>query len=833
LTAKLNSATAHDAFVNDIEVINFDVLGASTVLANQITGATNVNLTGGSVLTMTNAEGGIAYSVAETGTGLTLVQNTTDATTDAVTVTLGAGALGTLTLGDSGGTDFETFNLIVDGTTSTTLTEATTPAIGTGTGESVVITGESTAFELNLTDAALGGNTTASSATTATIDASGFTGELTLDIGSMETENVDASDWSGVDVIKIETDDTGGVDNQLIDVASGTVVEIAGTEATDNTLTLDPDGSATSDTLTVKLNHATAGSSIDIAGMTTDGFETLTIESTGTNTSSATVSNVIDDVAGLSTDTTLLLTGDKALTLTGVENTFTTITSTNTAGVNVDVDATSTLTFTGGSGNDTIEVANIGEITTADTLVGGDGTDTLVVTDTANAMEDDAITAAVGARITGFEVLAYQGAQDLTNTGDSGETLDLRNLAGVHTLKFEGALTINATDTLTVNAPDNFTLIFDAAMANASAADMVISVTNAANAGTDNTVTLALEGEAAGAATSVDGFTIDNVENLAIQVKGEFQTSDVITIDDIDGAQLQDITISQTHGDATATAESLTITDVESTLIRTIDASAYDGTLNVTGLNDNLIATGATVTGGSGADSITGGAGADVILGNGGGDTLVGGNGADAITAGEGTDSVTGGLGADTITITESTQAIDTVIMTTGGAIAVDTVVGFNVNNAAELGDNVDIDLSDINGIVTNLKTADGTAAAAATDPTLTTVSEAYDMGGANSDILVLSGDFDDTDAVETALEVGGTLALTSDDATANYAADDAFLLLYDDGTDSYLAMFQFGTDPGDNATFASGDLTVTNLLKFTGIADSTSFVSNNFDIIS
>ena len=640
LTAKLNSTTAHDAFVNDIEIINFEVLGTSAILANQITGATNVNLTGGAVLTMTNAAGGITYSVAGSATGLTLVQGTTDTAADAVTVNLGAGALGTLTLGDSAGTDFETFNLIVDGTTSTTLTEATTPAIGTGTGESVVVTGSSTAFELNISDAALGGNTTIGNALTATINASAFTGELTLDIGSMETEHVDASDWSGVDIIKIQTDDTGTVDNHLIDVESGTVVEIAGTEAADNTVTIDPDGSGTGDTLTVKLDHATAGSSIDIAGLTVNGFETVTIESSNVSTASSTVTNVIDDIAGLSTDARLNVTGSSNFTATGIENTFTTINVTNTATTNLTVDSGGTLTYTAGAGADRLELDTVADLATGDSLTGGDGRDTL-----AFSAIPSALSAAQLALISGFETLEFEATNTLT--GNVSLSLD----TGMDTVKLTGALTTDSAKQLTITANSGFTLDMGAHTATGgNNDDLIISIVGAANAGTNDVVNLKVQD--IGANTANAGFHIENVETLNINITGDGDGTDTYTIADIDGAQLSSITVTSSNPSAAllTASDELTITDVESTLLETVDMSGMSGTTNITGLNNNLIATGATVTGGSGADSITGGAGADVITGNAGGDTLLGGTGNDSISGGAGDDGIEGEAGADILT---------------------------------------------------------------------------------------------------------------------------------------------------------------------------------------
>jgi S-layer protein len=640
LTAKLNSTTAHDAFVNDIEIINFDVLGTSTILANQITGATNVNLTGGAVLTMTNAAGGITYSVAESGTGLTLVQATTDTAADAVTVNLGAGALGTLTLGDANVTDFETFNLIVDGTTSTTLTEANTAAIATGTGESVVVTGSSDAFELNISDAALGGNTTIGNALTATIDASEFTGELTLDIGSMETEHVDASDWSGVDIIKIQTDDTGSDDNHLIDVESGTVVEIAGTEDAANTVTIDPDGTGTGDTLTVKLDHATAGSSIDITSLTVDGFETVTVESSNVSTASATVTNVIDLIAGLSTDARLNVTGSSNFTATGIENTFTTINVTNTATTNLTVDSGGSLTYTAGAGADRLELDTVADLATGDSLTGGDGEDTL-----AFSALPSALSATQLGLISGFEILEFEETLTLT-AATTTLTLD----TGMDTLRLTGALSTEAAKILTVNAASGFTLDMGAHTAAGSADDLNIVIAGAANAGTADVVNLKVQG--IGANTTNAGFQIDNVETLNIDITGDQTAAHVYTISDIDGAQLKSITVSSSNPSAAllTASDALTITTAETTLLETVDMAAMSGTTDITGLASKLIATGATVTGGSGADSITGGAGADVITGNAGGDTLLGGNGNDNISGGAGDDGIEGEAGADTLT---------------------------------------------------------------------------------------------------------------------------------------------------------------------------------------
>jgi len=828
LTAKLNSATAHDATLNDIEILNFEVLGASTLLANQFTGVEQVNITGSAVLTLTSAAAGIAYSVAGDDAGLTLTQAGTDATTNAIAVTLGEGDLGVLTLGATTGVDFETITLNATGTTSATLTEAGTPDF-TDANETITVTADGD-FTLNMasTTASIGAAADSVAVGDAVIiNGSGVTGTFTLDIGDIGTgdNNLDffsAEALTGVDRLVFGTNSGTGTLSTIEHVASGTTVVIDNTEAVTDTVAITQRASATDDTLIVSLAHATAGSSIDISGLTVDGFETVTINSAGTDSSTTTVTNVIDVVAGLSTDTTLLLTGDKALTLTGVEATFTTITSTNTTGVDVTVDTGGALAFTGGTGDDRLELDTVADLTIADTAVGGDGTDTL-----AFSAVPSAVTAAQLARVSGFEVLEFEA----TNTVAGALGLNLQS-TDFNTVYFNGTLDTNdVVTTLSVN--DGFTLKAGVSSDTDAESELLISVLNAENAGTDNTVNFELVNVAADDGAN-EGFGITGVENLNILVSGDKGTGgDVWTLADVHGTVLQDITISSTNTTAATASDSLTITAVESTLVNNIDASAFTGVLTITGLATALIATGATIEGGSGVDNITGGAGADVINGNAGADVIIGGAGADAISGGEGADTITGGLGSDTITLTETTRAIDTVVLTTGGAVALTTIVDFDVRTAAELGDNVDIDLSDLNGIVTAMRTGDGTVLAAAAAPVLTTITGAYDMAGSNFDILVLSGDFADTSAVETALEVGGSRALTSDDATAGYLAKDAFLVMYDDGTDSYLGYFSFGTDPGDDETFTAGDLTVVNLVKFTGIADATTFVSNNFDIVA
>ena len=84
---------------------------------------------------------------------------------------------------------------------------------------------------------------------------------------------------------------------------------------------------------------------------------------------------------------------------------------------------------------------------------------------------------------------------------------------------------------------------------------------------------------------------------------------------------------------------------------------------------------------------------------------------------------------------------------------------------------------------------------------------------GADKNIFVLVGSiFADTDAVETAIETGDyelTIVAGTDDK-------DAFIVVYSDGTNAFIASAHFIVNPGTD--ISSGDLVVTNLLQISGV---------------
>jgi len=196
-----------------------------------------------------------------------------------------------------------------------------------------------------------------------------------------------------------------------------------------------------------------------------------------------------------------------------------------------------------------------------------------------------------------------------------------------------------------------------------------------------------------------------------------------------------------------------------------------------------------------------------------------------------GTATVTTGAGG--VTGITSSQA-GTTNITFGAANAVNdhvvmnaTEAGYitiaNFSTAAANFDTVDTDVVGVEAAATaaiagttDLVALNGTTSLAATDTvSLKTVTAATTVTVADT-ILVISGDVATEDLVETALEAAGSHALT-----ITMAADDAFLVAWDDGSNSYLG-YANSENIVSAATIVSGDLTVNTLVTLTGVSDVT-----------
>jgi hypothetical protein len=216
--------------------------------------------------------------------------------------------------------------------------------------------------------------------------------------------------------------------------------------------------------------------------------------------------------------------------------------------------------------------------------------------------------------------------------------------------------------------------------------------------------------------------------------------------------------------------------------------------------------------------------------------------------------TLTANLGgvAGTATVTTGTVAVNLTLANAAGANAVVTlgaangvvdqlVLGATASGAVEVtnflagssGDAIDISVLGIEG--RNLATgaedlvAVGNAAtslAAAAGVVLGTVTGATDLATlATANILLVSGDFALSSMVETALELGGSRALT---ANGTFATTDNFLVAWDDGSNSYLGIVATA-NANVSTTFGAGDLTITTLVTLVGVSDVTTLTLANF----
>jgi len=775
-----------------VETLTITSSGDASTIANLgSTGVTTLNVSAGATLTLT--------ALAATGiTTVNLVGSSADTSIN-VAANVNANEFG-YTGGDGNDTLIATTGF------------AGTDSLDAGAGTADVLSIRATA------DVAAVGALSAASATVAagwdTLDMRGtsITGAGAVDF------TVDMDHVPGVTAITMRAGDddtksiftlndlTAGQAGALTMTHTGTAAatdsEIIVDMKTNGTDTVDLTATVTADTQVVELNDAnnnienvevtlagafTTNLDIDVSSFTTsvkvDGGaagETLTI----TNAHTATTL----DMSGAASDVTATLgAGTQTASFGSGGDTIT-----SAAGVK---------TVTLGAGNDTFNtsVAQLGTAAASwDTVNAGDGTDTLNLTTIA------AVTAEAGTGLTGFERL------DMTDAAATAITMNLAAFGSTFSRVTVGD-TNNALVTITNVATGFRDLRFDAAAETDTEAALERTIDSAAN---ELDITIA-GGETIKVITANDEETV----NFAQTGTGNVVVS---TLNVTDATAM---TIAQA-GDFTITNA------LSATSIASVNASAATGAVNLSAANSTvaITATGNTLaggvftfTGGSGADTITGGLAADVLVGGLGADTFVGNGAIDTMTGGGGNDTYTGGAGADIYIV---------------GAGS-DTITDFAVGAA---NDDVHLDLSDLEAQsgsdLVNVGDAGTTASAsvAHTDTiTYNTITGATDLDAvaAAANVLVLNGaSVGSTSELETALETGGAFALTM--GNDNPDAGDAFLVLYDNGANSYLATVEFTATVADNGLAASGALIASNAITFTGIADCTTIVAANFaDIIA
>jgi len=498
----------------------------------------------------------------------------------------------------------------------------------------------------------------------------------------------------------------------------------------------------------------------------------------------------------------LTLSANAANSVTTVTGTSATAVTFGNAAQSLVNSSSATTTLNATAMTDGTALATSGAGTTVITSLIGDLTDTSTAAQTITVASVANLTVGLGTDTTGTDVIvatALTDGQVLTMTGSNDATVSFVN-GDVTATAHVGALTVTGTGTTGQFTTGTVSSSISSSGATAIVATAMGATQTLTTSGAGATTITGLKADLLSTVTAVQDVTLAAVATITLGMGSDTTSDDVVAFTALTDGQVVTMT----------GASDVTVTSG----VADLTATAYTGAI-----------------------SLTTGNGTTVILSGTGADVLTGGTGADAITGGPGADTIKGAVGADVITLTESTAAIDTVILTTGGVQTAITIVGFNVAAAAASGDNVDIDLSDINALtgIANLMTADTENAATTGAPLITAVpsGSAYDMAGAVSHILALAGNIASLDALQTALETGGSHQLIVNDADGSLLANDAILVLWDDGSDSHLSLVKFDADPGNDAKFAADAATAVDLILFTGVTDASTFVSNNFDIIA
>jgi hypothetical protein len=365
------------------------------------------------------------------------------------------------------------------------------------------------------------------------------------------------------------TEATYTVNGQAVTLRNHTVTAdktttIAGNTPTSLALTLDGQTRTGTNTNTIDLS-GTAVATLALTSSTTASVITLT------NTGTALRTINLDGAANATITTNAAVSG--ALTTFNAAAATGNVSLNTSAAVNAAAFA-----FTGGSGNDTLTLANdaLGTIAAGTQLAGGAGTDKLGLFDTAlSAGETTKLNA-----VTGFETLGLNAAI----------TLDVSSLTSFRSFSVD---TTGLTQTLS-NLQSGVTTAFTTGTATSMTLAPALGVTSSA-------VSIA-------GGVTVTALVTTGLSTLSIASTGTTGTATITTLTTSDNA-------------------SVTITGARATTIGAIagpastgnlvDGSAATGVLTITGSGQND-----TIRGGTANDVINGGAGADTLTGNAGNDVF-------------------------------------------------------------------------------------------------------------------------------------------------------------------------------------------------------------------
>lgn len=644
-----------------------------------------------------------------------------------------------------------------------------------------------------------------------------------VDLASIETvqirntnagTTIDASGWTGVETLTSDRSTAALTVNGLTEQVAVTVNQGNGSDLTVTYAAASVDLTGTADSQAVTLADANVGDLTIEDDGTPDGFETITVATTGDNTVAAiisadlanlsitgtgdltvtdieTVAATAADIASLTSTTTgdvtitnLILDEAGTVTLGAGDDELTTVTLNATATATIDMgagdDTVSVVglrdgdaaSIAGGAGDDSIEVDDLTDELTVD---GGDGTDSLVVA--------SAVAAALDADTTLSNIEILEISDALTDDFDVSDF-------GVNHLKLAAGITDSQAIT---GFTTGGTVTYEAG--DTSGDTLTVTVTGANAAGRTSDVLNVVLANAADEDFGVISVAAVETINITADATGTADAgTEDFTFDIAAGtAALRNLTIT---GDATA----LDLSGVN--LVATVEnvtSTAFAGDLTVSIVTGGT--NGVAINTGAGDDVITGGDGADAINSGAGNDVITGGNAADVINVGEGRDVVNVASNSDANTDTNSSSTTD-----------FDAVSGFSLSAAITT--------------ATNLSTIANFQAATAggTSVSLLNIDLTEDDGGAGTgQNLALSVEGDSTGAAQAA---GATYDVTDGILTLSGAGAAAVDTLAEwlteaaavAATDGEALAFEFD---GDTYVFAqnAGQDVLVQLVGVTGAA--------------
>ena len=509
-----------------------------------------------------------------------------------------------------------------------------------------------------------------------------------------------------------------------------------------------------SDALTINIENVTAGTLQVDPTTGTNGYETISFVSGGTNANTLAAFSDGTSTSG----TTMNFSGDQNLTITGaIEAQYTTLNASEMTGaLNLTLTNAAIHNVTGGSGNDVFDLSGgfVDGSTAAsrDTVNGGDGTDVLRL----SSAEVQAVTSAAQFNtVTNIETVRM----DTVAAG----ALDLANLTGVTTIEFDGGI-----GALTHTVASGQEMQYDLADAGNDAQTFVIEGT-----ATDDVMNIDINGVDIGAGTQ----TYTGIETVNIATSGTSL---------IDGAHVMT---------ATAATQAMTISGTGTLTLGNITADTITSTMTSGTLNLGVMQQATAITGGAEAMTVTGSTVADIIIGGAGADTITNTVSGAAATAG---DIITGGAGNDVISLVgdQATGAVSTIL---GQA---SFITDFTVGTATTNTDVIGLSITEGNYTnASNLNEAQTAQALGAITIQTVAASAGADALTAGIDLIKL------TTAVTTAgtLQAAFNTAIGTSTVTGLTASADTFFTMYD-LTNSRAIIGVVDATAGTNTVVQTGD---------------------------